>query len=292
MTTNRLLLNVIALLCLYPGITWAQDTTGCTEQQVAALQEVIDPWIKPATQDDVEPTLSLACKVWPAQPDLTIISVIFEPDTLHQEPADSAGDDTKEWVTLVADKKSARILATHRGQIEVDASVRIHAASLVIDTAAYRLAPGIMAFGIRKNIGYSPSCADGGFDEFLTLFVYVQGKLRPILSEPHLKFWSIDFDSGHHPCGPEQADYLLVQGNTLLKMLKTSSNGFYDLEFVTTAAASWEKAEGQISQYSPYTAKAIARYDGKHYVMPDWFAHNESVQERALEKAAAARSKK
>ena len=288
----RKILQATLLLWMFPGVAWTQDASGCAEQQVRALQKSIRHWLKPATEDGVSPILALACKVWPAHPALTITSAIFEPKVPRDKSFTDDGDGTKEWVTLVADKKSARIMAIHRGEILVDAAVRIHASSLVIDTAPYRLAPGITAFSVRKNIGYSPNCADGGSDGFLTLFVYDQGKLRPVLGEPDLTFWSLDFESGHHPCGPEQADYRLATGSTILRLLKTASNGFSDIEFVSTVTPSWEKSTGQVTTYPAITSKATARYDGKRYVIPDWSAHTSAVLERALEKAAAARWKK
>jgi len=284
------LLQLSLVFGFYSGLAGAQIPTGCSEKQVVALHKAVDRWIKPATRD-YEPILSLACKVWPSQPGLTITSVIFEPETPRGESSPGAGDGTKEWVTFVGEKQSARILAIHRGQIEVDAAVRIDPASLSIDTAPYRLAPGIIAFGIRKNIGYSPNCADGGFNAVLTLFVYDQGKLRPVLGEPHLSSWVIDFESGHHPCGPKQADYLLAEASTILRMLKTSSNGYNDIEFVTTVTPSWNKSEGMVAQYTPYTTKVTARYDGKHYVVPDWFGHTSAAQGHALKKAAGIRSR-
>lgn len=285
------LFQLAILIGLYSGIAGAETSTGCPEKQVAALYKIIDPWIRPATQGD-EPILSLACKTWTSQPGLTITSAIFEPDRPRDESSPGAGDGTKEWVTVVQEKSSSRVLAIHRGQIEVDAAVRIHSESLSIDTAAYRLAPGIMAFGIRKNIGYSPNCADGGLNTFLTLFVYDQGKLRPVLGEPYLSSWTIDFESGHHPCGPETADYLLASGSTILRMLKTDTNGYHDIEFVTTVTTSWEKSEGSVAQYTPYIAKVIARYDGKRYVVPDWFAYTSAAEDIALRRAALARSRK
>ena len=292
MMSIRKLLQATLLLWMFPGVAWTQDASGCTEQQVRALQKSISSWVKPATVDGVSPILALACKVWPANPDLTITSAIFEPKDQRDKSSTDVSDGTKEWVTLVADKKSARPVAIHRGEILVDAAVRIHESSLVIDTAPYRLAPGIVAFGVRKNTGYSPNCADGGSNDFLTLFVYDQGKLQPVLGEPDLTFWSLDFESGHHPCGPEQADYRLATGSTILRLLRTASNGFADIEFVSTVTPSWEKATGQVSTYPAVSSKTTARYDGKKYVIPDWSAHTSAVLERALERAAAAQWKK
>jgi len=285
MLNLRCILRVTLILGFQCGVAFAQTPSGCSEKQVAALNKAIDAWIKPATNEKSDSILSLACKAWPSQPGLTIISVIFEPAIPRDESSPGAGDGTKEWVTLVAKKDSSKFLALHRGQIEVDAAVRIHSNSLAIDTAAYRVAPGIMAFGIRKNIGYSPNCADGGVDTFFTLFLYDQGKLRPVLGEPHLRFWAIDFAQGHHPCGPKPADYLLAEGGTILKMLKTSSSGFFDIELQSTVTTSWQKSEGLVARYPPHTAKVTARYVGSQYVVPDWFAHTEAIEGTALRKA-------
>lgn len=86
----------------------------------------------------------VACKVWPASPDKTLIAVMLQ----HQNSFDDEGSADLEL--LVADSARERIAQRYR---ENDAlqSDAIRITGIALDTAHYRLNENTTAFGVRVN---------------------------------------------------------------------------------------------------------------------------------------------
>jgi hypothetical protein len=57
------------------------------------------------------------------------------------------------------------------------------------------------------DIGYSPSCAEGGESNYLTLFIEDNKHLRPILKNYLMNSWSIT--EGSNNCGYGDANYTI-----------------------------------------------------------------------------------
>ncbi|QWP78661.1 hypothetical protein J5226_09810 [Lysobacter sp. K5869] len=149
------------LLAAYPG---AQSETG-DDGEFLRTAGSPQRWIK---LDDV------ACKVWPASPDKTLLAVRLRHDQASGEV------DVADLEVLVADSAKPRILQRYR---ENDAltSDAVRISSVTLDTARYRLDDKTTAFGVR--VTYSGSSRVNPYEStVLALYVGDGAKLRPVLS--------------------------------------------------------------------------------------------------------------
>ncbi|CAI3928348.1 unnamed protein product [Commensalibacter communis] len=94
-----------------------------------------------------------------------------------------------------------------------------------LDFAHYQLNPQILAFGIRygAHVGYSEN---GVFNQSITLFAIMQGKLRPVFKTNMYYFadnkgeWHDDGTGGHN----------IIEKEYVLSLLPNQTNGFYDIK--------------------------------------------------------------
>lgn len=117
----------------------------------------------------------VACKVWPASPDKTLLAV-----RLRHEAA--SGDvDTADLELLVADSARPRILQRYR-ESEPLVSDAMRISSVTLDTARYRLNDRTTAFGVR--VTYSGSSRVNPYEStVLSLYAADGDALRPVLSK-------------------------------------------------------------------------------------------------------------
>jgi hypothetical protein len=196
----------------------------------------------------------IVCKSWPAHPELTLVLVpLMAPD--------SDGEHSGDLDVLVLDGKSLKVQQRLRlnGYMNDDA-VRI--TGLALDTARYQLAPGTLAFGIRKTLeGSSRPNPFGEVD--LTLLATIDGKLRAVLGMVVSRS-SGEWDTN---CAGTFSD-----SNVVLTMGKTASQGFADIDVTGTREESSnyldKQQECQEKKGKPAKIQAQLRYDGQKYVVP------------------------
>lgn len=99
--------------------------------------------------------------------------------------------------------------------------------------APYNIAPGVRAFGVRMDIGYSPRYADGGTSDFLTLFIENGKTLRPIIQNMPMSSWQMVGDTAH--CFDDAATGCAIENKAVhLALASTSTHGWRDLDVITT----------------------------------------------------------
>jgi hypothetical protein len=171
--------------------------------------------------------IDLVCKPHPLHPEQTIVAMFYD---LTDEPAPDQNDGEKKgFAFAVVDVGKQKLLSLYRDTQEEDATTRISDFALQLDTARYNLAPGVRALGVRMNIGWSPRCAEGGENNYLTLFVEKGKQLKPVLKNLPMSRWSITNGSG---CGMVGDGYELDNVYLTINVLPTISNGWHDLEVV------------------------------------------------------------
>ncbi len=97
-----------------------------------------------------------------------------------------------------------------------------------LDLAPYRIADDKMAFGLRAGfqVGYA---GGGAYTEYLQLFMIQADQVVNILNEPVYEFadlagnWNKDGTREHH----------LSESKSTIHMLKSKTNGFYDIQIRT-----------------------------------------------------------
>lgn len=118
----------------------------------------------------------VACKVWPASPDKTLIAV-----RLYRQAAYALDEETTDLEVLVADSARARILQRYRENDALTADA-IRISSVTLDTARYRLNEDTIAFGVR--VGYSGSSRANPYaSTVLSLYAAKGDALRPVLKK-------------------------------------------------------------------------------------------------------------
>jgi len=168
--------------------------------------------------------IDLVCKPHPLHPEQTIVALFHDLKDKQGEYLENQ----KGFVLAVIDAKRGKIHSLYRDTVKEDASTRIGEYSLSIDTGRYNLAPGVRAFGVRMNIGYSPRCAEGGKSNYLTLFIEEGKRLKPIIKNFPMSSWSIT--EGSNNCGDGNASYATDKVELTLAVSPTSTQGWRDLE--------------------------------------------------------------
>lgn len=201
----------------------------------------------------------ITCKVWPAHPELTLALVPLMSSSSNDG---NSGD----LDLLVLDSKSMKL--RHRLRLHDymnDDAIRI--GSLSLDTAHYQLAPGTLAFGIRKKL--EGSSGPYPFEEVdLSLYAIVDGNLHTVLDGMAVSKSNGDWDTH---CAGRFSDRSLV-----LKMGKASTNGFANIDALGTEEdrASYvdNKQQCQDKRDKRSLLSVHLRYDGHKYVVPKDFA--------------------
>jgi hypothetical protein len=194
------------------------------------------------------------CKRAPDDPARTLAALAY--------PAD--GEDAKTLVVAVVDSRTTRVIRNYQVDVTEDAALMVGADSLALDTAPYRLAPGVRAFGLRfRSDARGASCADGIWRDELTLFVPDGARLRPVL-----KGLAMSRSWARKGCFGNGGDTLVYDEATLsIALAPTSTKGYADLE---VSARIRRNGEGTAA-----VERLMLRYDGAEYriggKVPWWF---------------------
>ncbi|MDI2144101.1 MULTISPECIES: hypothetical protein [unclassified Pseudomonas] len=197
------------------------------------------------------------CKPWPAFKEQVIaLKSTYVPDA----GSDDAG--VFDLDLAVLNSTNAKPIATYTkpGAYNSDA---IRFDDLVIDTARYRLAPDVRAFGLRSKFEHS-SRANPYAKTDLALYVREGGKLRPVLE-------GLVVYKNHG----EWMDDCEGEGQQVRRTIEVgpiSHNGYSDLIVTSSGTAMKTVKSGKecVSQDSPLKKTQITlTYDGKQYTIPE-----------------------
>ncbi|MFJ4194844.1 hypothetical protein [Pseudomonas sp. NPDC089534] len=197
------------------------------------------------------------CKIWPAFANQAISAKSsFVPD------ADGGQDGVFDLELSVVNASSLKPLVTYvkPGAFNSDA---IRFDDLKIDTARYRLATEVRAFGLRSSFGHS-SRANPYEKTDLALYVREGDKLRPVLEG-----LVVYKNSGEWMANCEG------EGKTLRRTLEVgpqTHHGFSDLIVTTKGTQLKTVKSGQacVSSTTELAATQITlSYDGRQYTVPE-----------------------
>jgi hypothetical protein len=174
-----------AVLCLPLLAHAATDATTAT-MSTADCQAHLATWMKtlhPGRQLDTE---HAACKIWPADPSLTL--------AVQALPKSGNTDDQGEYdvEVLIADSKSAAIVA-HLYEAAAISADAIRFTQIDLDTARYQLTPQLRAFGVR--VSYEGSSRVAPYEaQALSLYVLDGHTLRRVVDKLTVENNSGDWD--------------------------------------------------------------------------------------------------
>lgn len=197
------------------------------------------------------------CKTWPAFKSQAIaLKSTYVPDAGSDDAGmfdlDLAIIDTSNWKTLATYAKP--------GAYNSDA---IRFTDLLVDTARYRLAPDVRAFGLRSKFSHSSSAIPYEKTD-LTLYVREGNKLRPVLDGLVV-----------YKNNGEWLENCVGEGQQIRRTVEigpTSHNGYSDLIVTSsgTAMKTVKSSKECVSQDSPLKKTQITlTYDGKQYTIPE-----------------------
>lgn len=256
LTQTTLAALVFGVLLALPASAAESQSDACAS---LPLGEILAPALKidfgngePGEGDVSE----IACKAHPVRPALTIVALFYRlKDARGEEEADKSG-----FALAVIDPQQRILHQLYRDIREGEATMRSHG-GLTIDTARYQLKPGVRAFGVRMSIGWGPRCADGGWDNFLTLFVEEGKRLTPVMEMLPMSTWS--FPEGNKVCGDQPEGGVAETTELSLALASSTSGGWRDLDVIAHT-----KVDAALDGSEPKPTARVAyrlRKNGKLY---------------------------
>jgi predicted transposase YbfD/YdcC len=232
----RALHCLIFMAMLAPLLCFAETAQVCEDKVVAALTTALDI----GTEGEVR---AASCKLWPDDKNKMLVAIAYEPPkypdaTNYQLPL----------YILMVNSSTLNILSSYKGSVSEDAVTHINERSLVFDTARYLLTKEVRAFGLRVYANVEPRFSEGGYDDFLSLYVVDGKQIRPVLTQLAMRHWTYQ---GGVPGGT--TNYTTIITNFTLTIAPTTSHGFADL-LISAKTVGKKKV---------LTHKL--RYDGKFY---------------------------
>ncbi|RUV21701.1 hypothetical protein [Mesorhizobium sp. M7A.F.Ca.MR.245.00.0.0] len=231
----------------YPKARKSADGTSFT----------LEPHISIALTDGDAP-FGLSCKIWPAHDDLLLVAVPLI-DSAQSSDDGHVGD----IELLVVDRNSQRVrLRLLQPGLIADDAIAIR--KIEFDTGRYRLAPGVMAFGLRIEIA-NHSQANPFSETDLRLYVLAGDALRLVLDGLVV--------AGNGGEGDSNCAGSFHSTEVSLAMSPTSHHGYHDmvaLERTQTDDPSPDKdGECQSHPGKPVKRTYRLRYDGNRYPVPE-----------------------
>lgn len=140
----------------------------------ADCQDNFKAWAQTLQPGRTVDTEVAACKVWPANPAQTLAVLPL--------PQKGSTDDDKVYdvEVLVADSQTGKIIA-HNFESSAITSDAVQLRSLTLDTAPWRLAPQVLAFGVRASFEGS-SRVNPYSQTTLSLYVVDGAKLHKVVN--------------------------------------------------------------------------------------------------------------
>jgi hypothetical protein len=184
--------------------TQPADRARCSDQDLEVLRRAWKIGPDVTVYDAV-------CKAWPDDARLRLTALVYDKgDGAAMGPSvapglpkpltdPSGGSERSErggprsgWLALaLVNAKTQRIVSRGREGLEEDAMLRFDEGLVTLDTARYRLAPGLRAFGVALRLENRARCVDGGIDGQWRLFVPEGAAIRAVTNEGelHLHMW-------------------------------------------------------------------------------------------------------
>lgn len=263
---------------------------GDTPVKTLALFSQAPTEIKTPTCDDELPMLALLtardlgypvrrydqfskCKAWPNDKRKSIVALSYlqahqadagqDPDNQSNDQGnsdDGMGDYDLDVLIINSTTRKPLARLLQKAAIASDAW---RFSSLGIDTARYRLAPDVRAFGVRTTHS-SSSRANPAGDTTLYLYIQQQDTLRQVVNGLVTSSSRGEWDTS---CAGE-----FSQTERTIEVGQTVSHGLADLQVrsITTASESrMENDECVETPSTPVVTVDTLSYDGKTYVIPE-----------------------
>lgn len=243
---------LLAAVASLANPAWARDAQPCEPALLNSIAQQLGQkgWQQPS-YDSEGPLVAAACKRWPDDARQSVVALAYDSDTSGGTP----GERLLHMLVARVDSASGRILERTEGNVEEDAALlEFSADTLWLDTARYRLAKGVRAFGVViSSQTRGPSCPDAGHFDELALFVPGEAAtLRPVFTG-YMREWITVQGTSCVNNGRFRSEHARMT----LAIGPKSSHGFADL------ILSAQVSDGDDKPLR--TVKKTLQYDGKTY---------------------------
>jgi hypothetical protein len=212
----------------------------------------------PAPQQDSP--FRVICKAWPAQDDLLLVAI-----PLMDRSQSSDGQHVGDLELLALDGKTLQVRQRllHHGLLRGDA---VAIRGLDFDTGPYRLAAGVLAFGLSIDYGTNSVATPFGQTD-LRLYTVAHGGLRPVVDGIAITHELGEWDGN---CAGESHAIKRV-----LSMNRTIRNGYHGISVAEQEEADKPSLDKR-GECQPHPGKKVRRsyrltYDGTRYRVPASF---------------------
>jgi len=265
--------SLLALATITVGLCPAlADTQDCGEDAKAVLSQAY-PSAQPDADgtrllldghiaielpaDDAGSAHAVVCKIWPAQPGLTLIAVPLI-DTRQSGDDQTIGD----LDLLVVDAKTRQIRQRLR-QPGLMSDNAITISTVAFDTSVYRLRPDVPAFGLRRVI-VNKSARTPFNETDLWLYAIENGELHSVLDKLAV---ATNAGANNDDCTGQSES-----SQVTLSMGGAVRNGHRDIiatSKVTEEADHPGKNGACVTKTTGHSTRIYRLgYDGKHYIIP------------------------
>lgn len=240
-------LGLGAALASLSGVAHGADDTSCSDSLFADVGEHLGLATFAMQSQHGGTIVAADCKQAPDNPKLTLAVIAYDQSVEYQKML---------FIGLV-DEEGGKVVSSLSSVFEEDALTEIGYKSLRLDTARYKLAPGVRAFGFDLTSRSRHYCPDGGFGPTRYLYVREGKKIRQIMADFAVSGWSY-LGEDASACGKIEAPARPVEYvDRSLTVAASRTKGFADLLVTSTTRADGKKGVVRTSR--------IVRYDGDSY---------------------------
>ena len=247
------------LVCITP-FTQAETSAQCSAQQ----DQIIAQALNITTEDLAQRQLDSTCKTDPENAGYSLVGYAVLNAPYNKENYSS--EDCAKVQLIIARLDKQQILQKYHSTEEIDAAFDISEGSFRIDTARYKLAQNVRAFGVRFNSSArGPSAPEAGYSNELALFINDNGELRTVFDYP-MSVWQFADPINNRD---------IQSAEMTLSVAKQQHNGFYDL-VLNTKLSYKKESETQSVKRTSKTEQVRFEYDGQRYqpVKKVWWLAN------------------
>jgi hypothetical protein len=250
------------LLALLSLVLWA--TAQCSPAKAALVEDVctlsvltrigafyeLEDFALPV---DGGKLLTGDCKSWPGNPNRILAAFIYD---------DGTDEFRKSLLVTVYDTARGQVIASFKEPADYDSGESVsRRGALLLDLAPYQLAPGVRAFGVRRDLNWIPCASNGGAGPALQLFIVQGEQLKSMLAWLPMQDEFRESTDCHNP-GTGQ----VVETSLVIAVEKTRSNGFNDLKIVARQNESLPGKPGRTKRFSH-----VVKFNGEQYDMTEFW---------------------
>lgn len=206
----------------------------------------------------------IECKMWPEDPTRYIVAIASFQD--HPALASSANNETDFYnLTVLLLKNTSDQVVARLVQKRAFSSDAVRLTGIAIDSAPYKLAPGLRVFGVRARFE-SGSSVSSWEHEQLNLYLVQGAELRQIVGSLLMAEKSYEKVDECQEALTDRSRHLIVAPHSTL--------GKADLilkEKVLIDKSSMQK-EQCVSKRNVVSKSTTLRFDGQNYPVPEDFA--------------------